>query len=85
MATGLEKVSFQSNPKECSNYLTIALVSHANKVMLKILQAKLQQYIAESFHMYKLDLENAEEPETKLPTFFGSSKKQDNSRKKINK
>ena len=45
MATGLEKVSFQSNPKECSNYLTIALVSHANKVMLKILQAKLQQYM----------------------------------------
>ena len=45
VATGLEKVSFQSNPKECSNYLTIALVSHANKVMLKILQAKLQQYM----------------------------------------
>ena len=35
--------------------------------------------------MYKLDLENAREPETKLPTFFGSSKKQDNSRKKKNK
>ena len=45
VATGLEKVSFQSNPKECSNYLTIIPVSHANKVMLKILQAKLQQYM----------------------------------------
>ena len=45
MATGLEKLSFHSNPKErkcqkCSNYGTIALISHANKVMLKILQAR---------------------------------------------
>ena len=50
VATGLEKVSFHSNPKkrnakECSNYLTIALISHASNVMLKILQAKLQQYM----------------------------------------
>ena len=45
VATGLENVSFHSNSKECSNYLTIALISHANKVMLKILQAKLQQYM----------------------------------------
>ena len=50
VATGLEKVSFHSNPKkrnakECSNYLTIALISHASNVMLKILQAKLQQYV----------------------------------------
>ena len=50
VATGLEKVSFHSNPKErqcqrCSNYRTIALISHASKVMLKILQAKLQQYV----------------------------------------
>ena len=49
-ATGLEKVSFHSNPKErqCqiwSNYCTIALISHASKVMLKILQARLQQYV----------------------------------------
>ena len=47
VATGLEKVSFHSNPKrktleECSNYHTIAVISHANKVMLKIFQAKLQ-------------------------------------------
>ena len=44
VATGLEKVSFHSNPKQCSNYHTIALISHASKVMLKILQARLQQY-----------------------------------------
>ena len=51
MATGLEKVSFHSKPKffgnakECSNYHTIALISHANKVMLKIPQARLQKYV----------------------------------------
>ena len=50
VATGLEKVSFHSNPKErqlqrCSNYRTIALISHASKVMLKILQARHQQYV----------------------------------------
>ena len=45
VATGLEKVSFNSNPKECSNYHTMALISHASKVMLKILQARLQQYV----------------------------------------
>ena len=47
VATGLEKVSFHSclkgKAKECSNYRTIALISHASKVMLKILQARLQQ------------------------------------------
>ena len=51
VATGLEKVRFHSNPKkgnakECSNYRTIALISHATKVMLKILQARLQQYVS---------------------------------------
>ena len=49
VATGLEKVSFHSNSKgnakECSNYCTIALISHISKVMLKILQARLQQYV----------------------------------------
>ena len=50
VATGLEKVSFHSNPKEsqckeCSNYCTIALISHAIKVILKILHARLQQYM----------------------------------------
>ena len=50
VATGLERVSFisilkKSNAKECSNYCTISLISHASKVMLKILQARLQQYV----------------------------------------
>ena len=50
VATGLEKISFHSSPKEgnakeCSNYCTFALISHASKVMLKILQARLQQYV----------------------------------------
>ena len=45
VATGLEKVSFHANAKECSNYCTIALISHASKVMLKIFQARLQQYV----------------------------------------
>ena len=45
VATGLEKVSFHSNAKEGSNYHTIALISHASKVMLKILQARFQHYM----------------------------------------
>ena len=45
VVTGLEKVNFHSNAKECSNYHTIALISHASKVILKILQARLQQYV----------------------------------------
>ena len=50
VATGLEKVNFipipkKGNAKECSNYHTTALISHASKVMLKILQSKLQQYV----------------------------------------
>ena len=49
VAKGLEKVSFRYNPKgnakECSNYSTIALISHASKDMLKILQTRLQQYL----------------------------------------
>jgi len=49
VATGLEKVSLHSNPKgnakECSNYHTVALILHDNKLMLKILQARLQQYV----------------------------------------
>ena len=40
-----EKVSFHSNPKQCSNYHTAALISHAGKVMLEILQARLPQYM----------------------------------------
>ena len=70
----------KGNAKECSTYHTIALISHASKVMLKILKVRLQQY-TENFQMFKLDLENAEEPEIKLPTCVGLLKKQESSRK----
>ena len=87
VATGLEKVSFpipkKGNAKECSNYCTIALISHASKVMLKILQARLQHTWTINFQMFKLFLEKAEEPEIKLPTSAGSWKKQKSSRKTI--
>ena len=71
----------KGNAKECSNYHTIALISHASKVMLKILQARLQQYMNRNFQMFKLDLEKAEELDIKLPTSTGSWKKQKSSRK----
>ena len=71
----------KGNAKECSNYHTIALISHASKVILKILQAWLQQYMNLNFQMFKLNLEKAEEPEIKLPTSVVSSKKQKSSRK----
>ena len=69
----------KGNAKECSNYRTIALISHASKVMLKTLQARLQQYV--NFQMFKLVLEKAEEPEIKLSTSAGSWKKQESFRK----
>ena len=72
VARGLENVTFHSSPKkgntkECSNYLT-ALISLISKVMLKILQARVQQYVNVNFQMFKLDLEKAEKPEIKWPT-----------------
>ena len=70
----------KGNAKKCSNYCTIAFISHASTVMLKILQTRLQQYVNQD-QMFKLDLEKAEEPEIKLPTSVGSSKKQESSRK----
>ena len=84
VATGLEKASFHFNPKErqcqrVSDCHTVALISHASKVMLKVLQARLQQYVKRELQMYKLDLEKAEEAEIKFPTSAGSSKKQESS------
>ena len=60
---------------ECSNYRTIALISQASKVMLKILQARLQQYMNGELPDVNLFLEKPEEPEIKLPISAGSSKK----------
>ena len=80
VATRLEKVSFYSNPKErqwkeCLNYCTTALISHTSKLMLKILQARLQQYMNGELPDVNLFLEKPEEPEIKLPISAGSSKK----------
>ena len=76
VATGLEKGSFHSSPKgnakECSNYRTIALISHASKVMLKILQARLQQYVNGELPDVQAGFRKAEEPEIKLLTSIGS-------------
>ena len=69
------------NAKECSNYRTIALISHASKVMLKILQARLQQYVNRELPDVQSGFEKAEEPHIKLPTSAGSWKKQESSRK----
>ena len=74
-------ISKKGNAKECSNYCTIALISHTSKVMHKILQARLQQYRNRELQMIKVDFKKAEEPEIKLPTSIGSLKKEENSRK----
>ena len=84
VATGLEKVSFHSNPKEeqCQRMLQllhIALISSSSKVMLKILQARLKQFMNCELPDVQLDLEKAEEPEIKLPIAAGSSNKQERS------
>ena len=71
------------NAKEHSNYHTIALISHASKVMLKILQARLQQYVNRELPDIQAGLEKAEESEVKLPTSVGSSKRQESSKKNI--
>ena len=71
----------KGNAKECSNYHTSALISHASKVMLNILQARFQQYVNREFPDVQAGFKKAEEPEIKLPTSAGSWKKQESSRK----
>ena len=71
----------KGNAKECSSYSTIALILHTSEVMLKNLQARLQQYVNLNFQMFKLVFKKAEEPEINLPTSAGSLKKQESSRK----
>ena len=67
--------------KQCSNYCTIALISHTSKVMLKILQARLQKYVNCELPCVQAEFKKAEETEIKLPTSAGSCKKQESSRK----
>ena len=77
VATGLEKVSFHSKPKErqckeCSNDCTIAFISHASKIMLKILQARLQQYVNQERTDVQAGFRKGFSAEIKLPASVGS-------------
>ena len=84
VATGLEKSDFipipkKGNAKACSNYHTIALISHASKVMLKILQAMLQQLVNCELPDVQAGFRKGRGTEIKLPTSVGSWKKQGSS------
>ena len=63
----------KGNAKECSYYRTIELISHDSKVMLKILQARLQQYVNQELPDVQVGFRKIEEPEIKLPTSTGKS------------
>ena len=71
----------KGNAKECSNYRTIALISHVSKLMLKILQARLQQYVNRELPDVQAGFRKGRGTRIKLPTSIGSSKKQESSRK----
>jgi len=71
----------KSNAKECSNYSTIALISHASKVMLKILQARLQQYVNHKFPDVQTKFRKGRGTRDEIATSTGSLKKQESSRK----
>ena len=79
--TGLEKgsvfipITKKDNAKECSNYRTTVLISHASKAMLKILQARLQQYMKQELPDVQAEFRKTEEPEIKLLTSAGSYEK----------
>ena len=69
--SALIPITKKGNAKECSNYWTIALISHASKVVLKILQARLQQYVKQELPYVQAGF-RTEEPEIKLPISAGS-------------
>ena len=71
----------KGNAKECSNYHIIALISHASKVMLKILQARLQHYVNCELPDVQAGFRKGRGTRDQLPTSAGSSKKQESSRK----
>ena len=70
----------KGDAKQSSNYHTIVLISYAGKVMLKILQIRLQKYVNQELPDVQIGFRKAEEPEIKSPTSLGSHKKQENSR-----
>ena len=86
VATGLEKsvfipISKKGNAKECSNYRTIKIISHASKVMLKILQARPQPYMNCELPDVQAGFRKGRETDIKLPRSAGLSQKQESSRK----
>ena len=81
VSTGLEKVSFHSNPKECSNYHTITLISHASKVILKILQATLQKSIDQELVDVQAGFRKGRGTRDQIANICWVIKKQENSRK----
>ena len=79
VATGLEKVSFHSNPKkgkskECSNYSTVAFIPHTSKVMLKIFQARLQQHVNHELPGVQAGFRKGRGTRNQLSTSVGSQK-----------
>ena len=62
----------KGNAKECSNYYTIALISHASKVMLKVLQARLQQHVNHELPDVQAGFKKGRETKDQLPTSIGS-------------
>ena len=86
VATGLEKVFIpipkNGNAKECSNYRKIALISHASKVMLKILQATLQQYVNHELPDVQAGFRKGRGTRDQIANIRWIIEKQENSRKK---
>ena len=79
--SGFIPIPKKGNANECSNYCTVVLISHASKVMLKILQARLQQYMNHELSDVQAGFRKGRGARNKLPTSAGSSKKQERSRK----
>ena len=73
----------KGNAKECSNYRTIAVISHASKVMLKILQVRLQQYMNQELSDNQAGFRKGRETRDQISSITGSQKKKRNSRKEI--
>ena len=73
----------KGNPKECSNYRTIAVISHTSKVMLKILQARLQHYMSRELPDFQAGFKKGRRTKNKVPTFAAWLKKRASSKKTI--
>ena len=83
VARGLEKVSFHSNPKECTNYCTNALISHTRKVMPKFLQASLQQYVNRELPDVPAGFQEGRETRDQVASIYRTIKKASKFQKNI--